>query len=95
MPQICNMGQTALLPLRRKACCGFFRPKNPTASAGFEPAILGIRGRMGLLGFHRTDFHENEHFSKIYSQSSSLTNYLTRITATLHEDLHTLRIELF
>jgi hypothetical protein len=21
--------------------CGFFRPKNPTASAGFEPAILG------------------------------------------------------
>jgi hypothetical protein len=34
-------GQTALLPLGRKACCGFFRPKNPTASAGFEPAILG------------------------------------------------------
>jgi hypothetical protein len=31
------MGQTALIPLRRKACCGFFRPKNPTASAGFEP----------------------------------------------------------
>jgi hypothetical protein len=41
MPQICDMGQAALLPLRRKACCGFFRPKNPTASAGFEPAILG------------------------------------------------------
>jgi hypothetical protein len=33
------MGQTALLALRRKACCGFFRPKNPMASAGFEPAI--------------------------------------------------------
>jgi hypothetical protein len=33
--------QTALLPLRWKACCGFFRPKNPTASAGFEPANLG------------------------------------------------------
>jgi len=29
------MGPTALLPLRRKACWGFFRPKNPTASAGF------------------------------------------------------------
>jgi len=28
------MGPTALLPLRRKACWGFFRPKNPTASAG-------------------------------------------------------------
>jgi len=32
------MGPTALLPLRRKAYWGFFRPKNPTASTGFEPA---------------------------------------------------------
>jgi hypothetical protein len=38
MPQSCDMGQTALLPHRRKACWGFFRPKNPTASAGFETA---------------------------------------------------------
>jgi hypothetical protein len=30
-----DMGQTALLPLRRKARWGFFRPKNPTASVGF------------------------------------------------------------
>jgi hypothetical protein len=36
---ICNMGQTALLPLRREACCGFFVPKNPTASVGFELAF--------------------------------------------------------
>jgi hypothetical protein len=41
MPQICDMGQTALLPFRRKACCGFFRPKNPTTSPGSEPAMLG------------------------------------------------------
>jgi hypothetical protein len=34
MPHICDMGQTALLPLRRKACCGFFRPKSTTAPAG-------------------------------------------------------------
>jgi hypothetical protein len=33
------MEQAALLPLRRKACCGFFCPKNPMASAGIEPAI--------------------------------------------------------
>jgi hypothetical protein len=39
MPQSCDMGQTALLHLRRKGCCGFFRPKNPTASAGIEPAF--------------------------------------------------------
>ena len=30
MPKICDVGQTALLPFRRKACWGFFRPeKNP------------------------------------------------------------------
>jgi hypothetical protein len=27
VPQICDMGPTALLPLRRKACWGFFRPE--------------------------------------------------------------------
>ena len=45
MPQIYDMGPTALLPLRRKACWGFFRPKNPTASTGFEPSNLGTKGQ--------------------------------------------------
>ena len=45
MPQIYDMGPTTLLPLRRKACWIFFRPKNPTASAGFEPANLGTKGQ--------------------------------------------------
>jgi hypothetical protein len=40
-----DMGQTTLLPLRRKECWGFFRPKNPTDSAGFEPAKLGTKGQ--------------------------------------------------
>ena len=41
MPQISYMG-----PFRRKVCWGFLSPfKNPTASAGFEPANLGIRGQ--------------------------------------------------
>jgi hypothetical protein len=39
------MGPTASLPLRRKACWGFFRLKNPTASAGCEPANLGTKGQ--------------------------------------------------
>ena len=39
------MGPTALLPLRRKACWGFFRPKNPKALAGCEPANLGTKGQ--------------------------------------------------
>ena len=38
-------GPTALRPLRRKACWGFFRPKNPTASARLEPANLGTKGQ--------------------------------------------------
>ena len=45
MPQIYDMGPMALLPLRRKACWGFFRPKNPQASAGFEPTNLGTKGQ--------------------------------------------------
>jgi hypothetical protein len=40
-----DMGPTALLPLRRKACWGFFRPKNPKASAACEPANLGTKGQ--------------------------------------------------
>jgi hypothetical protein len=40
-----DMGQTVLLPLRRKACWGFFHPKNLTASAGFEPANFGTKGQ--------------------------------------------------
>jgi hypothetical protein len=38
MPQIYDMGPTALLPLQgRRAEDFFFALKNPTASAGFEP----------------------------------------------------------
>jgi hypothetical protein len=39
MPQITNMERTALLPLRRKTCSGYFRTENLTASAGLESAI--------------------------------------------------------
>ena len=39
------MRPTALLPLRRKANWGFFRPKNPTALAGFEPPNMGTKGQ--------------------------------------------------
>ena len=39
------MRPTGLLPFRRKACWGFFRPKNPTASAGCEPVNLSTKGQ--------------------------------------------------
>jgi hypothetical protein len=45
IPQIYDMGPTALLPLRRKACWVFFALKNPSASAGFEPMNLGTKGQ--------------------------------------------------
>ena len=45
MPQIYDMGPTALLPLRRKACSEFFLPNIPTSPAGVEPANLGTKGQ--------------------------------------------------
>ena len=42
MPQICDMGQTALLPFRAK---DFLALKNPKTSAGFEPANLGTKSQ--------------------------------------------------
>jgi hypothetical protein len=39
IPQISDLRPTDLLPLRRKACWGFFSP------ARFEPANLGTRGQ--------------------------------------------------
>jgi hypothetical protein len=58
VPQSCDMGPSAVLPLRRKACLGFFCPKNPTASAGFEPANLGTRATslICLHGINRENF---------------------------------------
>jgi hypothetical protein len=43
MPQVCDMGATALLPLRMKAE-DFYALKNLTASARFEPVNSGTRG---------------------------------------------------
>jgi hypothetical protein len=39
------MEPTILLSFRRKGCWGFFRLKNPTASARCEPANLGTKGQ--------------------------------------------------
>ena len=39
------LGSFTCRKLRRKACWGFFRPKNPTASAGFECKNSGTKGQ--------------------------------------------------
>ena len=64
MPQIYDMGPTALLPLRRKACCGFFRPKNQTTSAVFKPANLGTKGQHTI-------------YKKITRHTTATTHWLT------------------
>jgi hypothetical protein len=38
-------GPPALLPIRRKLCCGFYSPYKSISSAGFEPATLGSSSR--------------------------------------------------
>jgi len=45
MPQICDMGPTALLPFRRKACWGFFRPeKSWLLRPGLNPRTWVLKG---------------------------------------------------
>ena len=53
MPQIYDMEPKALLPLRRKACWGFFHPKNPMASAWFQQANLCTKSSTLLLDHRR------------------------------------------
>ena len=46
MPQIYDMGPTALTSPPKEGVLRIFSPlKNPTASAGFEPANLGSKGQ--------------------------------------------------
>ena len=41
MPQICDMGQTAVLPFRRKACYCFFRPEKSDGLGRVRTRELG------------------------------------------------------
>jgi hypothetical protein len=45
MPQICDMVQAFTSPPKEGVLRIFFALKNPTASAGFEPANLGTKGQ--------------------------------------------------
>jgi hypothetical protein len=56
MPQIYDNGPPALLPLRRKACWGFFRPEK---SDGF--ANLGTRGQHASSRSLKRQYHILDH----------------------------------
>jgi hypothetical protein len=49
MLQICDMRETALLPLRRKACWGFFRPEKSDGFGRFRSRELGYQGTLRSL----------------------------------------------
>jgi hypothetical protein len=68
MLNIYDMGPTALLPLRRKACCGFLSPLNihrPQSLAGFEPVILGSSGNHATTRPPRANFISSSSMSYI------------------------------
>jgi hypothetical protein len=50
MPQSCDVGQMSSLPLRRKPCCGFLRPKYPTALTGIF--FNEIKLYLSIFGLH-------------------------------------------
>jgi hypothetical protein len=63
------MGQIILIPLRRKACRGFFHiGKNPTASVGIEPANSGTRGQQANHQTTEAVYWKVTAFSKGYSK---------------------------
>jgi hypothetical protein len=75
------MGPTALLPLRRKACWGFFALKNPTASAGYEPTNLGTSRPSKPLGPQLAlHFHGNLSLNSSHTQSCYSEGELRNIT---------------
>ena len=88
MPQIYDMGSTALLPLRRKACRGFFCPKNPTASAGFELASLGTKSQHATTRPPKqldTQYTTNKYSCvlTIYANIYIIWRYIYKITLNL------------
>jgi hypothetical protein len=52
MLQICDVARRLYFPYEGRRAEDFFALKNPTASAGFEPANLGIKGQQCALPIH-------------------------------------------
>ena len=72
MPQICDMGPTALLPLRRKACWGFFRPlKIRRVRPGLNPRTWVLKASTLPL------YHRSRHGWHIKNKFISLETTIT------------------
>jgi len=62
MPQIYDMGPTALLPFRRKACWGIFRPEK-SWWPGLNPRTWVLKGSTLLLD-HRSRLYETSYIAE-------------------------------
>jgi len=69
MPQIYDMGPTALLPLRRKACWGFFRP-------GLNPQTWVLKASLLPLD-HRSRYQNMSKNIQIWLKSASNIRHST------------------
>ena len=86
MPQNYDMGPTTLLPLRRKACWGYFRPKNPTAWAGIEPANLGTKGQHATPRPPKPNLIHISYLYFIYNIYTTITVILAKHCVKLPDD---------
>ena len=98
MPQIYDMGPTALLSFRRKACWGFFRPeKSWRLRLGLNPRTWVLKGSKLPLD------HRSRYVSKLLIEQGSATPNQTEIvfilvsysnTTKLRKQLCTLHLNL-
>jgi hypothetical protein len=84
MTQICDMGQTALLPFRRKACWGFFSPEK---SRRFRP---GANPRSWVPDASMLTTRPPKSLPDDYSTKKSRKNILT-VSFTYHDNLVRIR----
>ena len=93
MPQICDMGPMALLPLRRKACWGFFCPeKSWHLWPGLNPRTWVLKGSTLLLDCRShltcpvTQFHIPEDWKLQHHCCENVKPYeVLAIETSLHE----------
>jgi len=72
VPQMCDMGPTALLPFWRKACWGIFRPeKSWRLQPGLNPRTWVPKGSMLLLD-HRSRFRWMVFWEVLHSEGGFL-----------------------
>jgi hypothetical protein len=83
MPQSCDMGQTTLLPLRRKACWGFFSPASVKRLLPHKASITRSQVRRQLNNFTPVYFSFHSSRQELFScvtvpHSVNLSRSVTR-----------------